>query len=370
MTWNRIKALIIKEFLAVWRDPRSRIVLIIPPIMQLFIFSFAATLDVKNVTIGILNRDNGNESFELVQRFHGSPTFAHIRYLDAVEEVGPFIDNEKGVMVLSIDEQFSRNIKSNNVGIVQLILDGRHSNSAQIVAGYASTIIDQFSSEILDKKDAVQQNTKLYPRNWFNPNLLYYWYNVPCLVGILTMLTGLIVSSLSVAREREMGTFDQLLVSPMTPSEILIGKAIPAILIGIGEGSIILTVGVFILNVPFTGHVLALYFSLLVFVCAAVGVGLFISALCSTQQQAILGVYVFTSPSILLSGFATPIENMPNWLQYVTYINPLRYILVILKGSFLKAMPVGVIMENLWPVAMIAAVTLTASSYFFRRRLE
>ena len=368
--WNRIKALIMKEFLAVWRDPRSRIVLIIPPLVQLFIFSFAATLDVKNVTIGIVNRDNGVQGYELTQRFNGSPIFTHIHYLESVDEIAPFIDNEKGLMVVSIDEQFSRTIEMGNPASVQLILDGRHSNATQIIAGYASFIIDQFATDVGTKQNVVPQNTHLVPRNWFNPNLLYYWYNVPCLVGILTMLTGLIVTSLSVAREREMGTFDQLLVSPMTPIEILIGKSIPAILIGIGEGSIILTAGIFILNVPFTGNLLVLYFSLFVFVCAAVGVGLFISSLCSTQQQAILGAYVFISPSVLLSGFATPIENMPDWLQPFTYLNPLRFILVILKGSFLKAMPVRDVLDNVWPIAIIAIVTLTSSAFFFKRRLQ
>lgn len=368
--WERIKALIIKEILAVWRDPRSRIVLIVPPLVQLIIFSFAATLDVTNASIGILNRDGGEQGFELVQRFHGSPIFTDIHYLKSVDEMAPFLDKQKGIMILSIDQQFSRNIDAKNQAKVQLIFDGRRSNSAQIVAGYASNIIDQFSRDVAKKKNIQQQRTQLFPRNWFNPNLLYYWYNVPCLVGILTMLTGLIITSLSIAREREMGTFDQLLVSPMLPFEILVGKSIPAILIGIGEGSIILTVGIFILNVPFTGHLLMLYFSLLVFVCAIVGVGLFISSLCSTQQQAILGAYVFMSPSILISGFATPIENMPQWLQVITYANPLRYILVILKGSFLKAMPPGDIWSNVWPIAIIAVITLSASSWFFRHRLE
>lgn len=368
--WNRIKALILKELLAVWRDPRSRVVLIVPPLIQLLVFAFAATLDVKNVPIGILNRDGGEQSIELIQRFNGSPTFTKIIYLQSVPEITSFMDNQKGIMVLSIDEQFSRNIDAGKSASVQLIFDGRRSNSAQIVAGYAANIIEQFSTDTASKKGIKQQRTQLFPRNWFNPNLLYYWYNVPCLVGILTMVTGLIVTSLSVAREREMGTFDQLLVSPMVPIEIMIGKALPAILIGIGEGTIILTAGIFILNVPFTGHLLMLYFSLFVFVCSAVGVGLFISSLCSTQQQAILGTYIFNSPSILLSGFATPIENMPYWLQLVTYINPLRYILVILKGSFLKAMPPQDILANTWPIALIAIFTLVASAWFFRSRLE
>lgn len=368
--WARIKALIIKEILAVWRDPRSRFVLIVPPIIQLFVFAFAATLDVKNVQIGVINRDNGEQAFELIQRFKGSPVFAGITYLESFSEVASFIDSQKGVMVISIDQQFSRLLNAQQAASIQIILDGRRSNTAQIVAGYASVIIDQFGRDFTSNHRINQQRTQLFPRNWFNPNLLYYWYNVPCLVGVLTMITGLVVTSLSVAREREMGTFDQLLVSPMMPLEVLIGKSIPAIIIGIFEGSIILTAGIFILGVPFTGNLLILYFSLFVFVCAAVGVGLFVSSLCSTQQQAILGAYVFMSPSILLSGFATPIENMPHWLQIVTYVNPLRYILVILKGSFLKAMPIDIVLSNVWPIAVIAILTLITAAWFFRRGLE
>jgi ABC-2 type transport system permease protein len=207
-------------------------------------------------------------------------------------------------------------------------------------------------------------------RNWFNPNLLYYWFNLPNLTGILTMLIGLVVTGLSIARERELGTFDQLLVSPLLPFEILIGKAVPAILIGIGEGSIIIFAAVFIFQVPFVGSVLLLYLSMLVFICSIIGIGLFLSSLCSTQQQAILGTFVFMSPAVLLSGYATPIENMPIWMQKVTLLNPVAYFLVISKGIYLKAMPFSMVFNNLWPMALIALFTLTAAAWLFRRRLE
>ena len=208
---TRILSLIYKEILAVWRDKKSRAVLVVPPIMQLFIFAFAATLDVKNVPIGILNRDNGKQSIELLQRFHGSPMFTKIIYLSSVDEITPFIDNMKGVMVVSLDEQFSRKLEAHQVADIQLIFDGRRSNTAQIVAGYASSIIEQFNRDFTTIKRIYQQNTQLFPRFWFNPNLLYVWYNIPCLSGILTMLVALLVTALSVARERELGTFDQLL---------------------------------------------------------------------------------------------------------------------------------------------------------------
>ena len=367
---NRIWALIIKEFLAVWRDRKSRTVLIVPLIVQLFIFAWAATLDVKNVTIAILNRDNGEQAFEVAQRFHGSPIFAHIVYLKGVEEITPFIDNQKGLMVLHFDEQFSRNLDAGKKADIQLILDGRKSNSTQILLGYSASIIDQFNCDFSAKAGLKMQKTELFPRVWFNPNLLYYWYNVPSLCGILCMLTSLMVTALSIARERELGTFDQLLVSPMMPAEILIGKSIPAIFIGMMEGTFIIAAAVFIFQIPFTGSLLLLYSSMFVFVCSITGIGLFISALCSTQQQAILGTFVYMSPSVLLSGFATPIENMPTWLQYFTYINPLRYFLLIAKGSFLKAIPTEVVFHNTWQMGIIAFFTLTTAMLLFRRRLQ
>jgi len=367
---HRIYSLLIKEILAVWRDKKSRIMLIVPPVVQLVVFTFAATLDVKNVPIGILNRDNGKQSFELVQRFVGAPTFNKIVYLHAIEEVAPAIDHQRVAMVVSIDEQFSRQLLKKQPAPVQLILDGRKSNTAQIIAGYATTIINQFSDEYATENNIPVAPATLFPRYWYNPNLLYYWYNIPSLCGVITMLVGLLITALSVAREREVGTFDQLLVSPVSPSEILIGKTIPGIIIGMCEGSIILFVGVVLFQVPFTGSLLLLYASMLLFVSSIVGFGLFISSLCYTQQQAILGTFVFMSPAVLLSGFATPIENMPEWLQILTYANPLRYFLVVAKGIFLKAMPFHIVAKTIWPLIPIAIISLTAAGWFFRRKLD
>ncbi len=367
---NRILALIIKEFQAVLKDKKTRMTLVVPPIIQLLIFAWAATLDVQNVPVGILNRDNGEKAIELIQRIKGSPMFSRVIELSAVEQIAPFIDNQKGIMVLSIDQQFSRRIDAGKSADIQVIFDGRRSNTAQIVFGYTAEIVNQYNRDIAPRVGITLQNTNLVSRNWFNPNLLYYWYNVPSLVGIITMLVGFTVTAMSVAREREMGTFDQLLVSPLRPVEIMIGKLIPAIIIALGEGTIIIMAGIYLFSVPFTGSLALIYLGLFVFVCSIVGVGLFISSLCKTQQQAILGSFVFMSPSVSLSGFATPIENMPVYLQYATLANPLRYMLVITKGLFLKAMPVEIVLQNLWPMALIALCTLSGATWFFRRRLE
>lgn len=366
---GRIVALIIKELLAIWRDPKSRMAILLPPVIQLFIFTFAATLDVKNISMGILNRDNGEKGFELVQRFHGSPDFKYITYLKGVEEIAPFIENQKGVVVLSIDQEFSRKLDAGKVADIQLILDGRKSNTAQIVSGYANTVLTQYMLSEMKRMNLPEPNVRLIPRNWFNPNLYFYWYNIPCLVAILSMLTCLIVTSMSVARERELGTFDQLLVSPLLPREVLLGKIIPGILVGALEGALMFVVGVFVFQVPFTGSFLLLIFSLAIFISSISGVGLFISSMCKTQQQAILGTFVFIVPAVILSGFATPIENMPTWLQPVTYVIPLRYMLIISKGLFLKEMPLHIVLSNIWPMAIIALVSLSGAGIFFKRRL-
>lgn len=364
--WGRIVALVIKEFHSIWRDGRSRMVLILPPILQLFLFAYAATLDVKNVTLGILNRDNGAEGVELVQRFIGSPTFNKLVFLESVEAITPFIDNQRGAGVLSIDQQFSRNLEEGNGAEVQLILDGRRSNTTQIMAGYIGSIVNQFNQDRWE----TTSSTNLIARNWFNPNLLYYWYTVPCLCGILVMLEALIITALSVARERELGTFDQLLVSPAESLEIMLSKAIPSVLISMGEGTIILLFAILFFKIPFTGSFFLFYLAMFFFVCCIVGVGLFISSLCFTQQQAILGSSLFMTPSVVLSGFAAPIHNMPEWLQPFTYLVPLRYFLTISKGIFLKSMPAWIVWVNIWPLIVIALVMMSWTTWFFRHRLQ
>lgn len=368
--FKRIYALIIKEFLAILQDNKSRIVLIIPPVIQLFVFAFAATLDVYNVSIGIYNRDSGKLSYELTQRFQGSPVFTNVIYLKKQSDIQQVIDNQKVMMVVALDDQFSRNLLSNKPATVQLILDGRKSNSSQIVAGYAQRIIQQFNEDLGNDLGFPLQTTNVIPRNWFNPNLIYTWFTVPGLICILTMLISLILTAMSVARERELGTFEQLLVSPLRPIDILIGKSIPAIVLGVLEGTLILVAAIIAFRIPFTGSIFALYIAMLAFVAAVVGIGIFLSSICKTQQQALLAVFVFMSPAVILSGFATPVETMPPILQKITVINPLRHFLVIVRGVFLKELPFILVLKNLYPIVLIAIFNLLASSWFFGKKLE
>ncbi len=366
---NRILALSLKELIAVWRDKKSRFILIVPPLLQLFVFAFAATLDVENVTLGVLNRDAGEQGFYLIERFRGSPTFSHVICLGAVEEIAPFMDMQKGAIVLSIDAEFSRRLDAGEKTAVQVILDGRKSNTAQVVAGYVGTIVNRFARDFAKEKSLFLEPIVLVSRNWFNPNLLYYWFTVPGLLALLTMLEAILITALSVARERELGTFDQLLVSPLSPQEILLGKTIPSIFIAMVEGTVILfTLGV-IFQIPVHGSIPLLYLAMFCFVTGTTGIGLLISSFCATQQQAILGAFLFITPAILLSGFATPIENMPDWLQVATYLNPVRYFLYIARGVCLRGIPPSVILQHTWPLALMAVCILTLASRCFRRRL-
>lgn len=365
MNFSRIKALIIKELIAVWQDKKSRFILIFPPLIQLFIFTFAATLDVKNVTIGVLNRDSGKHSAELIERIQGSPTFTRLITMENEKELSEAIDKQKVLIAIHFDQQFSRNVTESRDAAVQMIIDGRKSNSGQIAQGYVASIINRYNRDL-----GVFPEVEVVYRNWFNPNLIYPWFTLSGLVGVLTMLTSLSVTALSVARERELNTFDQLLITPLLPLEILIGKSIPAMMIGMTEGTLLLFAGVLLIDLPIVGSLTFLYIGMLVFVLATVGIGMFISSLSRTQQQATLGIFLFMVPSVILSGYATRIANMPEWLQKISIVNPLKYFIVIIRGITMKNTDIHVIIHNLLPMALIALFTLTTSAYLFRLGLR
>ncbi|MDL2316825.1 ABC transporter permease [Desulfovibrio sp. OttesenSCG-928-A18] len=367
---GRIASLIMKELLTLVRDRKSRTLLIGPPIAQLLIFAFAATLEVKNVSLALYNEDMGRHGHEIVMRLAGSETFTDIRFVRSHEEIVRLVDLQEVLAAVHIPQQFSRMVEAGTQAPVQVILDGRRSNAAQIVSGYITQLTLQYGRELMRASPGELSIPLLVERNWFNDNLLYIWFTVPCLVGILSMIIALVVTALSVARERELGTFDQLLVSPLSPYEILAGKTVPAIIIGVTEGILIWAVGVLAFDVPFTGSFLLLFFTVLLFILSIVGTGLFISAIAKTQQQAILGAFIFLVPAVTLSGYASPVENMPDWLQTATWFNPLKHALITLKGLFLKDMPFVEVWANTWPMLLIGSCTLVLSGLFFARRLE
>jgi ABC-2 type transport system permease protein len=368
---SRLIAQIVKELLSLVRDPRSRFVLVGPPLLQLFVFSFAATLDVTNVSIAVLNEDSGYWSQEMIQRVRGARFVGELTVVDTPAELAGRIDRREAIAAIRFPADFSRNIGSGEPARAQVILDGRRANSSQITFAYINTIAAGLGAELRGTlAPAGGSGPELALRHWFNPNLIYRWFIVPSLSGILAMLIALIVTALSIARERELGTFEQLLVSPAHPIEIIIGKTVPALLIGTLLGTVMILAGVFVFQIPFTGSPAMLFGSLMLFILSMVGIGLTVSSVCQTQQQAILGTFSVAVPIVLISGFTTPIENMPDWLQFIAQASPLKYYLIIVRGSFLKAMPPADLFANAWPMAVIAGVTLSAAIVIVRRRLH
>jgi ABC-2 type transport system permease protein len=362
----RLYHLIIKELLATLRDPKARIILIVPPLLQLFIFSFTVTQEIKNISLGIYNKDTGAEGYALVQRFERSTLVSKVLTISHQREVDPLIDRQAVMGVLVIPQDFSQMILSGQTAEVQILLDGRRTNAASVVGGYAAKITNAFFSEHTGKRTGIQVIT----RNWFNINLDPRKTTVPSLICIIATVLGIYIAALSIAREREMGTFEQLLVSPYTPFEILVGKAVPAVFLATCTAVMMVGVVIFVLNIPLQGSFWLLIVSMDLFLLSMVGLGLFISSLAMTQQQAILGVILVLPASIMLSGFATPVENMPIWLQYLTAANPVRWYLVIVKGVFMKGMGINEVALNCIPLVFLSMITLTSAAVMFKRRME
>lgn len=370
MLW-RLWTLIIKEFQAVWRDKKGRYVLIVPPLIQTLLFAFAATMEVKDVSVAICNRDAGRYGHELIERIRASSSFHNVRFLTSQEEIMPSVDNRDALLAVTIPQDFSRNLLAGRPAPLQVILDGRRTNTAQIASGYLTLVCQRLQTEIAREHNITPPSSiTVATRSWFNPNKDYQWFTVPGLVGIIMALEVMLLTGLSVARERELGTFEQLQVSPLTPGEIILGKTVPALLIGLAEGTLVVLMAVFLFDIPLRGALPTLYLGMFLYLLAMTGIGLFVSGIVQTQQQALLGTFVVFMPIVLLSGFMAPVENMPDWMQIATAWNPLRYFLVIIKGVFLKDMPMVMVLKAAIPMLLIALGTLSIAVWSFRRRLS
>ncbi|MCW2316971.1 ABC-2 type transport system permease protein [Rhodoblastus acidophilus] len=369
MIWTRLSALVVKELLAAFRDPKARVALIAPPLIQLVLFAFAATMEVTNVPVGVVNQDWGAQSAQLVSRFERASAFSEIRRYASESEARAAVDRQEVMAVVEIDQEFSRKMAAGETPSVLLVLDGRKSNSAQLVNSYLTTIITQFGTDSL-AGSAQDPASALVDRSWYNPNREYRNAMVPILIATLPMTMVLMIVGMSVARERELGTFEQLLVSPLQPFEIIIGKAVPGMIIGMAQCAVLALIVILLFGIPLLGSPLALFFSLFVFLIAVIGIALFISSLVSTQQQAMMGIMVVMMPAMMLSGFSSPVQNMPDWLQPVSLMNPLTHILVIVRGLFLRDMPIWLVAQRIWPMALVAVATMSAATWMFRRTIQ
>ncbi len=365
----RILALTRKELLAILKDPRSRFSLLIPPILQCLIYGYVATYDLNDVLYAVLDQDRSRASQELLAGLDGSGVFRRVADLARAADIKSMINERRALLVIQIDQDFERRLLSGAQANVQVIADGRNSNTAGTATGYVNSVVEAFNAEWRAAQGQSGSPIRLTTRAWYNPNLETRWHMIPALIGTLTLLQTLLLTGLSVAREREQGTFDQLLVTPFRPVEIMAGKALPSMLVGMVQATSILLVAQLWFRIPFAGSFLTLYAGLSVFVLASTGIGLLVSSVAATMQQAMLYSFMIMMPFALLSGLVTPISSMPDILQYLTLANPLRYAIDIALRVYLEGAGIGLLMPELWPLTVIAAITLSVASWMFRHRL-
>jgi ABC-2 type transport system permease protein len=365
----RIIALTRKELLAVLKDPRSRMSLLVPAIIQGVVFGYAATYDLSHVPYAVLDQDRSAASHQLLAGLDGSGVFDRVADLHNQKDIGTYIDQRRALLVIQINQDFERQLQLGQAANVQVIADGRNSNTAATASGYVSAVVGAFNERWRRDHGLPPDVLSTSDLAWYNPNLETRWNIIPGLIGTLAMLQTLMLTAMSVAREREEGTLDQLLVTPFQPFEIMVGKALPSILVGISQAAGVFLVAQLWFDIPFAGSIFTLSVGIIMFLLAAVGIGLLLSAIAATLQQAMLSSLLFLLPFSLLSGFATPISNMPSGLQYLTAINPLKYGIDIARRVYLEGVGLPVLVDDLWPLAIISLVTLSAASWMFGHRV-
>ncbi len=367
---STLLVLIKKELLIMLKNKKNRIVLIMPILMQTLIFGYVATFDLNNIDYYILDNDNSNASRDLISRFEGSSVFVKRGFLESPLQFAETLDNKEALLILNIKEDFQKKINMQQTAEVQVIVDGRNSNVSGTAMAYATRMIEEFNKDILEKNGINFQPITLSSRAWFNPNLETRWNVLAGMIALLAVLQIIILSSHSLAIEKEQGTFDQLLVSPLSPITILIGKAIPPMCVGIVQSTIVLCVAKFWFSIPFAGSYFLLYLSLFFLNFAVIGLGLCISVFSANMQQALLYSFTCIMPMILLSGLFTPISSMPQILQALTLVNPIRYGVELTQRIFLEGSGFLEVQHLLLPLFLIGIIGILASTILFRKTLN
>jgi ABC-2 type transport system permease protein len=376
--FGRLKQMLIKEFIQVFRDKRTRFILIGPPILQMLVFGYAATYEIRHVPTVVLDLDHSQESRDLLSLFSSSPYFDVQRQLTNSRELGDLIDQSKATIGLEIDAGFARKLRSGQTAPLQVIVDSTNSNTALIASGYITQIalgyaqksqqdrIMRIAPQLFEAAPSVQ----LQPRPWYNPGLRSRWFFVPGVIGSLTLVLVVTLTAFAVVREREIGTLEQIMVTPIRPAEFILGKTLPFFLIGLFDVSLIAIVGTVWFQVPFRGHVSVLLAGSILFIVSMLGVGLLISTVSSTQQQAMVTAFFFIMPAIAFSGFGFPISTMPHWMQVLTYLVPLRYFLIVLRGTYLKGAGMNILWPQMAAMAALGMALLAAAILRFHKALD
>jgi ABC-2 type transport system permease protein len=375
--FQRIRYLLVKELIQTLRDKRMRIILIAPPIFQLIIFGYAANLDVKHIRLAVRDLDRSVDSRDLIARFGSTKYFEIVSYPRTPKEAEDLINQGEVILSIEIPPDFSRKLKKGDTATVQIVVDGTESNTALIALGYVNRILSEYATQTLVRRlnragmvDFEEAGVALEPRTWFNPNFESRFFYVPGVIASIALLLPIILTAQAIVREKEMGTLEQIMVTPIRSWQFMLGKTLPFALIGLLDAIMIALIGVFWFGVPLRGNPLVLLLGVVLFLMSSVAIGLFMSTISSTQQQAQISTFLFSMPAFTLSGFAFPIENMPDWIQVLTYANPLRYFLVIIRGVFLKGNGLDILWPQMAALAILGGVTILLSTLRFQKRLK
>ncbi len=370
--------MLLKEFIQVLRDPRTRMLLLVPPLVQLMIFGYAATFEIRNVRMAVLDRDNTQESRELVARFEASRYFQLRRHLESSRDIDTVIERGEATLVVHIHPGFSQQLRKGQTAPVQVILDSTDSNATLVALGYLNQIAAEYSRQIQTERlqrespslAAQVPQAAMERRPWFNTDLQSRWFFVPGVIGSITLVIVTTLTAFAVVREREIGTLEQMMVTPIRRWEFILGKTLPFFLIGLADVALIAGVGTFWFQIPFRGEVGVLLLGTVLFLLCQLGVGLFISTVSATQQQAMVTAFFFIMPAITFSGFGFPIAAIPESIRWISYFDPLRYFLVVIRGVYLKGTGLDVLWPQMWPMVVMAVLFLSVSILRFQKSLD
>lgn len=367
----RIRALVRKELRQLFRDPKTKRVIFVSPVIQLVLFGYAVNTDVRQVPMQVVDHDRTALSRRLVDAFTASGYFRVAGTSDDPATLGRALDEGRAVVGLHVPPGFAADVQGGRSGTIQILVDGSNSNTATVAQGYAARIVQRFAMEQARSAGALPPGgVELRARAWFNPSLASQVYNVPAVCGVIVLLMSLLLTAMAVVREREMGTLDQLLVSPLGPGELMLGKTIPVAVIAFLQLALVVTVALLWFGIPLRGSIPLLLGASVLFVLAGLSAGLFISTISRTQQEAFLTMFLFILPAIILSGFLYPVETMPEVFQALTLANPLRHFLEIVRGIFLKGAGVGDLAGQLAALLAMAGGGLLIAVWRFRRMLR
>ncbi|MBW1730766.1 MAG: ABC transporter permease [Deltaproteobacteria bacterium] len=373
MNWIRVKELVRKEFIQLFRDKRTRPLIVISPLIQLIIFGYVVTTDVRDIRVALLDQCRTPESRQIIDAFNGNRTFRITRFCEYPGEMEELLLRRKVDMAVKIPPDFSATLRKGKTASIQILVDGSASNMAAVRIAYTMNVLQQFNKRFIHELYARTMeygsvNARI--RTWYNPNLDSRNFYVPGIVAFLIMLLTLLFTSMAIIREKESGTMEQLIVTPLKPSELIMGKTIPYIILVESQMVLVTVFAILWFDVPMKGSVPLLFLATCLFLLSTLGIGLFISTVSSTKQQAVMTTFFFAMPFFMLSGFVFPIANMPTVVQWFTYLNPLRYLLVIIRGIFLK----GIGMEILWPqflaMTILGIVVFSGAVNRFKKRLD